>query len=743
MNSKHIIDHRHAPNQNWTVICHPDDPHKTIVSEDGSLLYYRIGGYPGVFFRIFYPGIDSRKGPLNIVQQTESAEVACVETRIEYEQAWLTLRTFGAVDKEGRRTDVILWQIEAKPGVRDFRARFQFTAETLGESFALSTDGHRLLVTSSEEREKFSWERQTNVQEGTTILGGDGAQGVQEGQAVALFFPVKMVHRNLARGGLVPWDFMTEGKLIQGGETISGACLLPQGHTVTDEFSYEWALQALDRERAFWRNWAREHVVIKIPDPAVQDMIVACARNIYQAREIKNGLPEFQVGPTMYRGLWIVDGYFMLEAAYFLGCGQDAKTGWEALLRRVKPNGAIVQLESHQKETGIAISTFVRQTELSDDWEKLRSIWPILHNALGYIHSLRAKAAAASPDSPEFRLMPPCFTDGGLAGERAEMTTALWTLAGLKEGQKAAEKLGFTEEAVSFQTEYDSLLADFRRVAKKYRRELPDGTPYIPMCLPGSGDHHSIPQYAGEAPPWEKVNFATATWAYAQAIYPGLVLEENDPLVSEFTHMLDLIDDEQGIPVGTGWMKCQSLWPYSSSFYAHVWLYAGNPAKAVEYLYAFANHSSTTRVWREEQPLDSFDSSDWWGDMPHNWASAEFIRLVRNLLIFERGDDLDILYGLPPEWFPTDTSPLLLPQSPTRFGPVSLSLCREGGKAIIRVACASDWSVKPKQVRLRVPGTADQVVMNGKKLRVPGDRILVLPPQAEIRVTLPHPESNR
>ncbi len=33
--------------------------------------------------------------------------------------------------------------------------------------------------------------------------------------------------------------------------------------------------------------------------------------------------------------------------------------------------------------------------------------------------------------------------------------------------------------------------------------------------------------------------------------------------------------------------------------------------------------------------------------MPHNWASAEFIRLVRHLLILERGDELHLLEGLP------------------------------------------------------------------------------------------------
>ena len=70
-----------------------------------------------------------------------------------------------------------------------------------------------------------------------------------------------------------------------------------------------------------------------VPDPALQEMIEALARNILQAREIKDGLPVFQVGPTVYRGLWVVDGHFFLEAAHYLGYGDDAQRAIGTLLR--------------------------------------------------------------------------------------------------------------------------------------------------------------------------------------------------------------------------------------------------------------------------------------------------------------------------------------------------------------------------------------------------------------------------
>jgi hypothetical protein len=42
---------------------------------------------------------------------------------------------------------------------------------------------------------------------------------------------------------------------------------------------------------------------------------------------------------------------------------------------------------------------------------------------------------------------------------------------------------------------------------------------------------------------------------------------------------------------------------------------------------------SPSGVWREGQTPVGAAPAQYMGDMPHNWASAEFIRLVRHLLV--------------------------------------------------------------------------------------------------------------
>ena len=87
----------------------------------------------------------------------------------------------------------------------------------------------------------------------------------------------------------------------------------------------------------------------------MQALVDSGIRNIYQAREIKQGLPAFQVGPTCYRGLWVVDGSFLLEAMTYLGRGDETRNGVKYLMSFQHDDGSFMLLDAHWKETGIAL----------------------------------------------------------------------------------------------------------------------------------------------------------------------------------------------------------------------------------------------------------------------------------------------------------------------------------------------------------------------------------------------------
>lgn len=695
------ITHHYAPSVSWTCIGRPDDPHKTLVNEAGALLYDFINWInlsEAYFFkRVFSFGLQAAGEPTSVIQTTETARHPFVKTVLQYPHVTLELLAF-AHEHDDKRTDVVLWTVYADQPVD---TAVWVDGQALGKAFVTprqDTPSHGIYTVAVHE-----WSHIPSHFRVSSRLEAPSDSSDPERCIAYLSVPYALQPASSHHYGPTP-RYQTPILTATPDSPLTGAIIFPVDHEGDDHYNLAWAQGALQAECQFWTDYPLQPVAWQLPDCDVMDMITACARNILQARDVKAGLPEFQVGPTCYRGLWVVDGHFILEAARYLGHESASDQGIHALLRRVNPDGSIMQLPFHIKETSIALATFVRQCELDDDWERLVAMWSVFQNAVRYIRSLREASKARGENAPEYNLMPPTFGDGGLGGGRPEYTTALWTLVGLKQAVRAAKKLGFSADEQWFQAEYDDLLRVFREKAARDMRPLPDGTPYLPMAMPGGGSEHRDNQdFVGEVDPYLRINPGTATWALAHAIYPGEVFAPDDPIVQNFCKLLDQIDDEEGIPAGTGWMPHEALWTYAASFYAHVWLYAGHPDKAIDYLYDFANHATPTRVWREEHSLRSASFEHLWGDMPHNWASAEFIRLTRHLLVFERDNRLDLLPGLPPEWIQPNAT-IQLESTPTRYGPVTLELTFDDRcNGTLTLGFDPARSLQPERVMLHVP----------------------------------------
>lgn len=420
----------------------------------------------------------------------------------------------------------------------------------------------------------------------------------------------------------------------------------------------------------WWETADLPYATIQVPDPGIQGMIESSVRNIWQAREIKDGLPAFHVGPTIYRGMWVVDGAFLLESAALLGRARDARAGIDYILSRQKPDGSFDAAGTYWKENGIVLWTVTRHAILTQDREWLRARWPALQRVVQAIKVLRTRASV-DPQALNHRLLPAGFIDGGIRnrGEtrQPEFSNSYWCLAGLKSAIAAAHWLGDTESATAWQREYDDFYATLRRAMARDTRKDAHGNAYVPMMMADHGQHS--PQ--------------KGQWSFCHAVYPGQIFPADDPLVAGQLAMLH--DTKvQGLVLDTGWMK-DGLWTYFASFYGHAQLWQGHGREAAELLYDFARHAAPTRVWREEQkPLGQ--EVEEVGDMPHNWASAEFIRLATHLLELDRGDELHLLEGFPREWagpgMVTRLNGVLTP-----FGPLHLEvqIAADGKSATVRL----------------------------------------------------------
>ena len=136
-------------------------------------------------------------------------------------------------------------------------------------------------------------------------------------------------------------------------------------------------------------------------------------------------------------------------------------------------------------------------------------------------------------------------------------------------------------------------------------------------------------------------------WATIHALYFGQLFAPDDSLIIGTMNMLD-DHSVQDLTLDVGWLK-GGVWPIFDAHraLAHNWM--GEADRAEQLLYAFANHSTPTLLWGEEQSPKG-KGTRVTGDVPHTVGNMQIVRLARYLLMLERDDELELLAGLPLSW---------------------------------------------------------------------------------------------
>ncbi len=408
------------------------------------------------------------------------------------------------------------------------------------------------------------------------------------------------------------------------------------------------AASELAKAADYWKSLNLPYDRITVPDSNIQALLDSCIRNIYQAREIKDNRPAFQVGPTCYRGTWAADGPFILEAITYLGRSNEVREGLEQQVDKDQgPDGV-----EFSKKSGLRLWMIWRHAQLTGDWTWLEKMWPRVEREVNQIISYR-HMTMSDPNQTNYGLMPIGFGDGGLGGKHREYTNIYWTLTGFRAAIEMTQRLDKSILS-SWQAEYTDYWEYFERARRRDKLTDEHGNLYVPVTM--KGEAQQLPQ--------------RGAWAFLHSVFPGRIFQPNDELMLGTMAMLDATE-KQGLIYGTGWL-IDGIWNYAASFYGHAHLWLGHGPKTASTLYAFANHACPLLCWREEQNLIG-QNENYCGDMPHNWASAEFIRMVRHMLILERGSQLHLMEALPGSWTKAGHE-IHLHKIPTSFGPVSLSV---------------------------------------------------------------------
>jgi hypothetical protein len=639
------IDFRYAPAQRQTAFCFPDDPHKSLVNQDGQLLY----GYDKSASVTFFPlkigfALNGMQTPKLLGQQIESPTMPIVRTALEYPGISVLLTAFATnLTGEGRVDNVIveITSHSSKP----------VSIEPLVEIFSL---------------EKFDFEEKNGI---FTVLHRKSREVLLVGKVLGNESPAS------APGAT--FDVITDQEqhlsLHRGQASKANPYRAYFRLPLANQDTAQIIVGLSDPDdryescAAYWNLWSATLPPVAIAVPGRQgEFVYACARNILQAREVHDGRITFQVGPTCYRGLWVADGNCILEAARYLGYDKDAVEGLRTIWSRQQSTGQIIAAagKQHWKDTGTPMFTLVRQCELSQDWSLLHELEPQVVHAIAFLRSLQIQAKKQDSALGRYGLLPMGDADGGIGGERDEFANTLAVLWGLKAIALAGEqqKMDSLKDARAL---FSELEAAFFKAAPQEMRRYETGFEFLPTLLKND------PEWA-LTDPWDRPRPQSAQWALSHAIFPGLIFSPQHPIVRGHVQLMQAVTKED-IPAETGWAHHEAVWAYNSSFVAHVYLWLGMKQAAHDTFIGFLNHASPQYCWREEQPFQNALVGSYVGDMPHNWASAECIRYTRHMLALEDATHLRLLAGI--------TNAELAPQkeyvltaTPTRFGRLNLRL---------------------------------------------------------------------
>jgi hypothetical protein len=167
-------------------------------------------------------------------------------------------------------------------------------------------------------------------------------------------------------------------------------------------------------------------------------------------------------------------------------------------------------------------------------------------------------------------------------------------------------------------------------------------------------------------------------------------------------------------------------WRYFPLATGHQGLLAGNREAGYATLAAHLDHEQM-RGWYAFDEGGKSGPGGWgharttWNSavaMPHGWANAELWLLMRDCLLYEDGDRLVLLAGVPPEWL-TDRKGLAVEGMPTYFGTCSYEYVRVEGGAALKLTGAA---APADGFALRLPGVLKAKVKVGTKeaRRLPG-----------------------
>jgi hypothetical protein len=385
-------------------------------------------------------------------------------------------------------------------------------------------------------------------------------------------------------------------------------------------------------------------------------------------------------GPYTYKRFWFRDAVFILHPLLTLGGIERVRRVLDRFAPRQRRDGYFLSQEGEWDSNGEVLWMYGRFARLTGetppgDWSAA---------AVKGARWIQRKRLPRDARLPEAGLLPAGFSAEHLGPNDFYYWDDFWAVAGLQEiSRLPGIPPGYAAECDREAAEFLATIE--RSIPSSAQRRFPGAIPASPYRRMDSGAIGSI-----------------------VADYPLQLFSAADERILRTADYLRNHSFHGGVFMQD--MIHSGLNVYLTLHLAQVWLRAGRPEEVWPLLERIADLASPTGQWPEA--IHPRTGGGCMGDGQHMWAAAEWLMLMRNLLVHEEGEHLVIGAGLAPAWLAA--GPVGLEPTLTPHGPVGVRFMANAIGVEVRLDPA--WRGPAPALDFRVPGCIPETVPAGSVL---------------------------
>ncbi len=480
----------------------------------------------------------------------------------------------------------------------------------------------------------------------------------------------------------------SEEKVIEARIPMDKTSVIPKESYLTG--TYDSFLQQTLVE---WGTKVAEGIDINIPDKRLEK---AFKTNISYLLLLHDG-KSITPGPFNYHNFWFRDAAYLLQSLFKCGYAKEAQEVLMTYPSRQKLNGFFFSQLTEWDSNGEAIWVIAEYFRVTRDIESLRRLIPSVYNGAKWI--VKKLKAEYNAKAPYTGLMPKGLSAEHFGANGVYYWDDYWSLKGLLDAkflidQVPEEKLDtqFIERAIT------KLEADLNTsIESAYQKE---GKPCLPIGPERYIDSGSIGSLA--------------------VLYPLYLF---DPFDERLVNTIEMLR-ERCFTNGAFFhdINHSGHGTYLNAHISQVYL-SQRDYKALDLIYWLLDKATDTFTWPES--IHPFTFGGVVGDGHHGWAAADFLMVVRNMLILEEPEKLVLTPVIPKEWISLFEI-VKVKNAPTHFGEVSFKyeVIEEG---TIEISLDCSFKVVPKTIEINFPMNIKRFAIADCSQDVNGKSFLVSP----------------